>query len=228
MIGPYPVARGRLLLYDDVDLAAGADLEVAVVHACPAELDPPRAALDRQRPEEGAVAGVADVGRGGHDLRAVDIDVQVQVVAGPAHAAEGKLVAGSEAEDERTADRIARLRLDQDQRRYTRRQVRAGAEHRDSADLDAGGDHEDAQSTDEGDQARGACCSRRRLLRHPAFFCFTSVMAAAAGSRMRIVVSLPSSLCAETVPSMPSTRCFTMDSLRPVPPSVRERAGSTR
>ena len=38
---------------------------------------------------------------------------------------------------------------------------------------------DDAESADERDQAGGGFCVGRRLLRHPAVFCFTSVMAAA-------------------------------------------------
>jgi hypothetical protein len=49
-----------------------------------------------------------------------------------------------------------------------------------------------------------------------------------AGNQQVIVVPLPSSLVAVTLPPCPSTRCLTMASPRPVPPASRDRAGSTR
>ena len=48
------------------------------------------------------------------------------------------------------------------------------------------------------------------------------------GNQQRIVVPSPSSLSAETRPPCASTKCLTMASPSPVPPSSRERDGSAR
>ena len=51
---------------------------------------------------------------------------------------------------------------------------------------------------------------------------------AAAGRRTWNVVPLPTWLSTVTVPFILSTTCFTIESPRPVPPTWRERALSTR
>ena len=48
------------------------------------------------------------------------------------------------------------------------------------------------------------------------------------GSSAQILVPRPTVLSARTRPPCPSTRCFTIASPRPVPPSERERPASTR
>ena len=56
----------------------------------------------------------------------------------------------------------------------------------------------------------------------------TCPVATRAGKCTAIVVPTPTALSARTVPPCASTRCFTIERPSPVPPSSRERPGSTR